>query len=137
LLAILLPLVGLLAARISTLQLGDEAATSLGIRVERSRLALLVLAVALAAVATAAVGPLAFVAFVSAPIARRLVGTSGLALIQAGLVGALIATSSDFVAQHLLPGGLQLPAGIVTGAIGAPYLLWLLATANRTGKGAE
>jgi iron complex transport system permease protein len=136
LLVILLPLVAVMAARLRGLQLGDDAANALGIRAERSRLLLLILAVALAALATAAVGPLAFVAFVSAPIARRIVGSGGLSLVPAALIGVLITTIADFVAQHLLPGDLQLPAGIVTGAIGAPYLLWLLATANRTGKGA-
>jgi iron complex transport system permease protein len=136
LLAVLLPAVGLLSGRMRALQMGDDAASALGIRVERSRLLLLVLAVALAAVATAAVGPLAFVAFVSAPIARRVLGTGGLALVPAALIGIIITTFADFVAQHLLPGELQLPAGIVTGAIGAPYLLWLLATANKNGRGA-
>ncbi|TFD33911.1 FecCD family ABC transporter permease [Cryobacterium cryoconiti] len=135
-LAVLLPTVGLLAGGLRALQLGDEAATSLGVSVERSRLALLVTAVALTAIATAAVGPLAFVAFVSAPIARRLVGGGGLTLLPAALVGILITTVSDFAAQHLLPGSLELPAGIITGAVGAPYLLWLLASTNRQGKGA-
>lgn len=135
-LALLLPGVGILAGRLRALQLGDEAAASLGVRVERSRMTLLATAVALTAVATAAVGPLAFVAFVSAPIYRRLVGNGGLGLGGAALIGILITTVADFVAQHLLPGGLQLPAGIITGAIGAPYLLWLLASTNRTGRGA-
>jgi iron complex transport system permease protein len=135
LLAVLLPAVGVMSGRMRGLQMGDDAASALGIRVERSRLLLLILAVALAAVATAAVGPLAFVAFVSAPIARRIVGTGGLALVPAALVGVITITA-DFVAQHLLPGELQLPAGIVTGAIGAPYLLWLLATTNKNGRGA-
>jgi len=135
-LAVLLPATVLLAGRLRMLQLGDDTASSLGVRAERSRLALLVAAVAFAAIATALVGPLAFVAFVAAPIARRLVGTGSLALLPAALVGALITAVADFTAQHLLPGGLQLPAGIVTGAIGAPYLLWLLATQNRIGKGA-
>ncbi|KGJ79619.1 iron ABC transporter [Cryobacterium roopkundense] len=136
LLAVLLPVLWVLSGRLRTLQLGDDTARSLGVRVESSRLALLALAVALAAVATAAVGPLAFVAFVAAPIARRITRTGGLALLPAALVGALITTVADFAAQHLLPGALQLPAGIVTGAIGAPYLLWLLATSNKSGKGA-
>lgn len=135
-LVVLLPIALLLAGRLRALQLGDEAAMSLGVSPEPARLALLVTAVALAAIATAAVGPLAFIAFVAAPIARRAVGTGGLALLPAALVGILITTLADFTAQHLLPGGLQLPAGIITGAIGAPYLLWLLATANRNGKGA-
>jgi iron complex transport system permease protein len=135
-LCLVLPMLGLLAGRLRVLQLGDDTARSLGVGAERARLALLGLAVALAAIATAAVGPLAFVAFVSAPIARRLIGTGGLALVPAAIVGMLITSLADFVAQHLLPGDLQLPAGIVTGAIGAPYLLWLLATANKSGTGA-
>jgi iron complex transport system permease protein len=135
-LAVLLPGIAILAGRMRMLQLGDDTASSLGVHAERSRLALLVSAVALAALATAFVGPLAFIAFVSAPIARRLVGTGSLALLPAALVGVLITTVADFTAQHLLPGSLQLPAGIITGAIGAPYLLWLLATQNRIGKGA-
>ena len=135
-LLVLLPVIFVLGGPLRALQLGDDLATSLGVGAERTRLLLLVIAVALAATATAAVGPLAFVAFVAAPIARRVVGTGGLALLPAALVGALITTAADFTAQHLLPGQLELPAGIITGAIGAPYLLWLLATSNTTGKGA-
>ncbi|MCI4656815.1 FecCD family ABC transporter permease [Cryobacterium zhongshanensis] len=134
-LAVLLPIVWMLAPRLRALQLGDDLATSLGVGAERNRLGLLIVAVALAALATAMVGPLAFVAFVSAPIARRLAGTGGLSLVPAALVGALIVSAADFAAQHLLPGGLQLPAGVVTGAIGAPYLLWLLATGAAGGSG--
>ncbi|WP_166873771.1 iron chelate uptake ABC transporter family permease subunit [Salinibacterium sp. ZJ450] len=135
-LAVLLPALGLLAPRLRMLQLGDETAGGLGVRVESTRLALLLIAVALAAVATAFAGPVAFVAFVSAPIARRIVGAGSLALLPSALVGMLLVTAADFAAQHLLPGTLQVPVGIVTGVIGAPYLLWLLATANRRGRGA-
>ena len=116
------------------LQLGDETAG--GLRVEPTRLALLVIAVALAAVATAFAGPVAFVAFVSAPIARRLIGSgSSPSPAPSALVG-IIVLAADFVGQHLLPGTLQVPVGIITGVVGAPYLLWLLATANRRGRGA-
>ncbi|WP_104178090.1 iron chelate uptake ABC transporter family permease subunit [Cryobacterium sp. Y50] len=135
-LLVLLPIIRLLSGRLRALQLGDDLARSLGVDAERTRLVLLVIAVALAATATAAVGPLAFVAFVAAPIARRAVGSGGLDLIPTALIGALITTVADFAAQHVLPGQLELPAGIITGAIGAPYLLWLLATSNKTGKGA-
>ena len=130
-LALLVPLVVLLAPRLSILQLGDQAAAGLGLGVQPVRLALLAVAVGLTAVATAAVGPIAFVAFVAAPIARRLVG--GLALLPTALVGMLLVLGSDFVAQHLLPGGVQVPVGIITGAVGAPYLLWILARSNRAG----
>ncbi|MHA6667559.1 FecCD family ABC transporter permease [Homoserinimonas sp. A447] len=135
-LVVLFPLVWVLSARLRILQLGDDAAGGLGLRPERSRLAILFVAVALVAVATAFVGPLAFVAFVAAPIARRMLGTGGLALVQSALVGAVLVVAADFVAQHLLPGDVQVPAGIVTGLVGAPYLLWLLATTNRGGRGA-
>lgn len=135
-LAVLLPLVWVFSARLRILQLGDDAAGGLGVNAERSRLALIVVAVALVAVATAFVGPLAFVAFVSAPIARRMIATGGLALVPSALVGVVLVVAADFTAQHLLPGELQVPAGIVTGLVGAPYLLWLLATTNRGGRGA-
>lgn len=135
-LAVLLPVVAVLTARLRILQLGDDAAGGLGVPVERTRLVLLVVAVALCAVATAFVGPIAFVAFVSAPIARRIVGRGSLALVPSALVGVVLVLSADFVAQHALPAELQVPAGIITGIIGAPYLLWLLATADRGGRGA-
>jgi len=135
-LAVLLPLVAVFSARLRILQLGDDAAGGLGVRSERTRLVILFLGVALVAAATAFVGPLAFVAFVSAPIARRMLATGGLALVPSALVGGVLVVAADFVAQHLLPGGVQVPAGIVTGLVGAPYLLWLLATTNRGGRGA-
>lgn len=133
-LGVLLPVVALLAARVRILQLGDDTAGGLGVRVETTRLASLAVAVALAAVATAFAGPVAFVAFVSAPIARRLLPTAGLALLPAALVGAVLVLGGDLVGQHVL--GLKVPVGVVTGVIGAPYLLWLLATANHEGRGA-
>lgn len=134
-LALLLPAVAVLASRLRVLQLGDDAAGGLGVPVERTRVSLLVVAVALCAVATAFVGPIAFVAFVSAPIARRIVGTGSLALVPSALVGIVLVLGADFIAQHALPGELQVPAGVITGIIGAPYLLWLLATADRGGRG--
>lgn len=131
-LAVLIPVLAVLSRSLLVLQLGDDSAAGLGLRVHRERTALLALAVALAALGTAAVGPVAFVAFVSAPIARRIV-SNGLALVPTALVGGIVVVGADLVAQHLLPGGVQVPVGIITGAVGAPYLLWLLARAQRTG----
>ncbi|TDV47927.1 FecCD transport family protein [Actinophytocola oryzae] len=51
----------------------------------------------------------------------------------AGFTGASLLLVADLVARHVLPT--ELPTGVVTGAVGAPYLLWLLATANRAGSG--
>ncbi len=132
-LVVLLPLVALLSRNLHGLELGDDTAAGLGVRVEASRLGLMSTAVALAAFATAAAGPVAAVAFLSGPIARRMLGNRP-SLAMAGLVGAVIVLGADFVAANLVPGT-SLPVGVVTGALGAPFLLWLLVTANRSGKG--
>ncbi|WP_440710787.1 FecCD family ABC transporter permease [Herbiconiux sp. YIM B11900] len=129
--AVLILGLALLARRLRMLQLGDETASGLGVRITRTRLLLTLVAVGLAAVATAAVGPIAFVAFVSAPIARRLLGGTATALVTSALVGAVVVTGADVIAQHALPS-LQVPVGIVTGIVGAPILLGLLARGNRT-----
>ncbi len=132
----LLPIVAVLSSRLRIMQLGDDTAAGLGVPVEHTRLLLLLIAVALCAIATAFVGPIAFVAFVAAPIARRVVGHGALALVPSALVGALLVLGADFLAQHALPANVQVPAGIITGIIGAPYLLWLLASADQRGRSA-
>jgi iron complex transport system permease protein len=129
--AVLVPALLLLSRRLSALQLGDDASASLGVAPDRSRLALLVVGVGLVAVATAAAGPIAFVAFLSGPIAHRLVRGTGSLLVPSALVGAVLVIGGDFVGQHLL--GTRFPVGVVTGVLGAPYLLWLLARTNRSG----
>ncbi|MGW7685077.1 FecCD family ABC transporter permease [Kribbella sp. NPDC054772] len=131
---VLLPFMVFLVQQLRILQLGDETAYGLGLRVEASRLGLIVIAVLLAAVATAAAGPIGFVAFVAPPIARRLTRSPGPAMITSGLLGALVVALSDLVAQHAF-GDTQLPVGVVTGVVGAPYLMFLLARANRVGSG--
>ena len=83
----------------------------LGVPAQRVRPRALAVGTALAAVATAAAGPVAFVALLAAPIARRLVGHGSLALIPPALVGVAIVTASDLVAQHLIPD-VQVPVGI-------------------------
>jgi iron complex transport system permease protein len=131
---VLLPFMVFLVHQLRILQLGDETAYGLGLRVEVSRLGLIVIAVLLAAVATAAAGPIGFVAFVAPPIARRLTRSPGPAMIASGLLGALVVALSDLVAQHAF-GDTQLPVGVVTGVVGAPYLMFLLARTNRVGSG--
>jgi iron complex transport system permease protein len=134
-LAVLVPLVVLVARGLDLLLLGDEQAAGLGLRPELTRGAVIALGVALACAATAAAGPVAFVALIAAPVARRLLGDGSLALVQSALVGVVLVTGADLVAQHLLPALLavefSVPVGVVTGAIGGPYLIWLMA-AGRT-----
>ncbi|WIB61522.1 iron chelate uptake ABC transporter family permease subunit [Curtobacterium sp. MCLR17_007] len=112
--------------RLTVLTLGDEVASSLGLRPDRAKVLLLLTAVCLTAGAVATAGPVSFVALMAAPIARRLVGGGRVALAPAAGVGATIVLASDLVAQFAIPGT-ALPVGVVTGVVGAPYLLWLLA----------
>ena len=94
--------------------------------------ALLLVGVLLTAVAVAAAGPVAFVAFMSGPIARALLGGRH-SLLAGALVGAVLMLLADHVAAYLIPG-VVLPVGIVTGAVGGPFLLWLLARGAATGR---
>lgn len=114
------------------IELGDALAAGLGIRVEPIKLLAAIVAVLLAAIAVACAGPLTFVAFVAAPIARRLADAPGVAITGAALVGALVVTAGD-LAGRLMFAPMQLPVGIFTAVFGAPYLLWLLATQFRKG----
>ncbi|WP_313349603.1 iron ABC transporter permease [Paracoccus sp. (in: a-proteobacteria)] len=125
---------GLLVSRtrdLEALRLGDDAASALGTDVGRTRAIVVVTAVGLIAVATAVVGPISFVAFLAGPIAARIVGPNGSALLPAALVGAALVLVGDYAGQFLLPG--RYPVGVVTGALGAPYLIYLIIRVNRTG----
>ncbi len=117
---------------LSTIQLGDDAAQALGVRVERTRILTIIAAVGLIAFATAAAGPIAFVAFLSGPIAARIVGPGTSLLIPSALVGALLVLVADFCGQYAF-GTRYPPVGVVTGALGAPYLVYLIIRSNRTG----
>ncbi|PYY34206.1 iron ABC transporter permease [Curtobacterium sp. MCJR17_055] len=123
---VLMVLALLQSPRLGVLSLGDEVAASLGLRPDRAKVLLLLTAVLLTAAAVATAGPVSFVALMAAPIARRLVGGGRPALGPAAAVGAVVTLGSDLVAQFALPG-VTLPVGVVTGVVGAPYLLWLLA----------
>lgn len=125
---------GLLLTRardLEALRLGDDAAAALGTDVGRTRIVVIVAAVAMIAIATAVTGPISFVAFLSAPIAARIVGTNGSLLIPSALVGAVLVLAGDYCGQFLLPS--RYPVGVVTGALGAPYLIYLIVRVNRTG----
>ncbi|MBW4716874.1 FecCD family ABC transporter permease [Saccharothrix obliqua] len=133
-LLVLVPVVLALSRALSVLDIGDEGATALGVRVEPTRLVLIVAAVGLTAVATACAGPVAFVALVAPQVARRLTGSPGPGLVPAGLLGGALLLISDLVAQRLTSPG-ELPVGVVTGAVGGVYLAWLLYREWRSGRG--
>lgn len=116
---------------LGALRLGDDTASALGVRVGLTRLAVIVAAVGLIAFATSAAGPIAFVAFLSGPIAARIVGPNGSLLVPAALVGALLVLVADLAGQYAF--GTRFPVGIVTGVLGAPYLIYLIVRTNRAG----
>ena len=107
------------------LELGDDAARALGVSIERSRLALIMVAVALCAVATASAGPIVFVALAAPQIARRLTRATGPNVACAGLMGGVLLLGADCASQRLF-GDIQLPVGVMTGVLGGVYLVYLL-----------
>ncbi|OEV09708.1 FecCD family ABC transporter permease [Streptomyces nanshensis] len=133
-LAVLVPLVLLGCERgLRMMEMGDDAASALGVRVERVRLTLLASAVLLVALAAAAAGPVAFVALTAPQLARRLTKSPGPNLVPSMCMGAVLLVSADFAAQRAF-GGQELPVGVVTGVLGGGYLVWLLATERRAGR---
>jgi iron complex transport system permease protein len=132
-LALLLPFSALTGRSLRLLELGDDAAHGLGLRVERARVGLIALAVALVAVTTTAIGPVACVALTAPQIARRLTRTAQPPLLAAALTGALVVEVADIAAQRLVPST-PLPVGVMTGGIGGIYLIWLLGTEWRSGR---
>lgn len=125
-LAVLTPVALFLTPWMRQLQLGNDVALGLGIPVRVAHLALLVTGVGLATFATAAAGPVLFVALAAPQIAQRLAGMPSPPLLVSGLMGSAVVLVADVLSRHVLPSA-QLPVGVVTGALGAPVLLWLLA----------
>ncbi|WP_159945212.1 MULTISPECIES: iron chelate uptake ABC transporter family permease subunit [unclassified Nocardiopsis] len=128
-LAVLLPLALVAARTLDALSYGDDVAAGLGVRLERARTATLVLAVLLAAFGTSAAGPILFVSLACPQIALRLARTPRPPVLLSALVGAALTSGADLLARNL--AGVQLPVGIVTGCLGALYLIHLLVRGNR------
>ena len=105
-----------------TLELGDDLARGLGVRMSRTRLLQLGAATLLVAGAVAVTGPISFVALAAPHIARFLAGSSSMT--SSALVGAVVLVASDQIAQHAF--GLPIPVGVVTVVFGGGFLLWLL-----------
>ncbi|QNE17953.1 iron ABC transporter permease [Kribbella qitaiheensis] len=128
--AVLLPVAMIFGRELEALVLGDDVASSLGVRVSRVRVALLIVATVLAAMATAGAGPITFVALVAPQVAQRLARTDRPPLLTTAMLGALFVTLADLIARNglqvLQVGPYELPVGVVTAAAGAPYLLHLI-----------
>lgn len=128
--ALLFCLMPYAARRLRQMELGDDQAAILGIAVERTKVVLVVIGVALTALVTAVAGPISFVALASPQIARRLTGTGGVDVVGSALVGAVLLTAADLLAQYAVPDA-ALPVGAVTVCLGGLYLVWLLFRESR------
>ena len=125
-LVVLLPLPFIFCRDLDTLGLGENKASTLGVTVNKVQISVLVLAVALSTTAVASCGPIAFLGLVAPHLARRLVGGRHRTLLPAALIiGALLLQLSDILARVIDPPT-ELPAGILTAIIGAPYFFYLL-----------
>ncbi len=114
------------------MQLGDEYATTLGAPLTLVRICCMVCALFLSAVATAATGPIASIAFLSGPIATKITRNGRNAMLISGLVGTILVYAAELAAKNLFTT--KYPVGVVTGILGAPYLLFLLLRLNKKGE---
>ncbi|MFD0051856.1 FecCD family ABC transporter permease [Actinomycetes bacterium NPDC127524] len=126
------PILLILGKQLSMLELGEQTATSLGVHTDKMRMILIVSSVIMIAVATATTGPIAFISFLAGPIANRLVGVSAQNILPAGFVGAIIVLFADIIGQFAFE--FRYPVGVISGILGAPYLIYLLIRMNRKGE---
>lgn len=122
----------LIGIGMQVMQLGEEYPVTLGAPVQRVRLGSILCALLLTAVATSITGPIASVAFLSGPIASRIVGRGRSNLLASVLVGVVLILASELVGQNLF--AVRYPVGVITGILGAPYLLLLLLQINKKGE---
>lgn len=124
--------IAILNHHLTILQLGEAHAITLGVRITRTRLLLILFSLLMIAFATSITGPIASVAFLSGPVASKISGEGHSNMLTSALVGSILVLASDFIGQYALPS--RYPVGIITGILGAPYLLLLLLRINRKGE---
>ncbi|MDP9677637.1 iron complex transport system permease protein [Paenibacillus jamilae] len=123
---VLLPLAWGSYQKLNVYQLGDETITSLGVHMTRQRLLLLLLAVTLAGISVSAVGAIGFIGLMAPHMARRFVGSHNQWLIPlAALLGANLMLLGDILGRMLIVPR-EIPVGIMTALVGAPYFVYLL-----------
>ncbi|MFS0863628.1 FecCD family ABC transporter permease [Fredinandcohnia sp. 179-A 10B2 NHS] len=123
---VLLLLAFILARNLNVQELGEELATGVGSAVQRQRFLLLLASTALTGSAVAFAGGIGFVGLMAPHMARRLVGSAfGALLPTAALIGGLLVMVADLIGRTLF-SPIEVPAGVFTAAIGAPYFIYLL-----------
>ncbi|MBV1936728.1 iron ABC transporter permease [Streptomyces sp. BV286] len=133
-LLLLLPAVAWAARAQRSVGVDDDTATALGVRLNRVRLGLVLIGVVLASVATGAAGPVDFVALLAPQIARRSARTAQIPLVCSALLGAFVVVLADLLARRLF-SPTEVPVGVLTAAVGAPYLIWLIVRSRTVRSG--
>lgn len=124
------------ARELDLLALGETQARMLGLDAGRSRLWLLLGASLLSGAAVAVSGVIGFVGLVVPHLARLFLGAGHARLLPASaLLGALLLIWSDVAARSVLPGGAELPVGVVTALVGGPFFCLLLARRGLMARG--
>ncbi|MBO0958958.1 iron ABC transporter permease [Neobacillus sp. MM2021_6] len=120
-------IIAMVAARAINIQeLGDEVATGLGGKVQKQRFLLLMISTALIGSSVAFAGGIGFVGLMAPHMARRLVGSSfGALLPTSALLGGILVMVADLIGRTMF-SPLEVPAGVFTAGIGAPYFIYLL-----------
>ena len=121
----------ILEKHLKIMELGEDLSITLGVNTNLVRIILIISSVFIIAFSTSVTGPIAFISFLSGPIAKKLVGTGSKNLFISGLIGAILVLSSDLIGQFAL--NTRYPVGVITGILGAPYLLVLLIKLNKKG----
>ena len=124
------PIIFSQSKRLSLMELGDDLAKQLGINLKRTRLISIIAAIILTAAATAVAGPIAFVALAAPQLAKRIIHSPNLVLLASTLMGAILVAGADLLTLRITLN-LNLPIGLVTGLLGATYLIWLLKYQSR------
>jgi iron complex transport system permease protein len=122
----MLPILIFLVRRLNIQGFGDDLTTGAGVSVHRERFMLLMVCTALAGSAVAFAGAMGFVGLIGPHIARRITGSSFGGLFPASaLIGGIMVVLADLAGRTLF-SPLEVPAGVFTAAIGAPYFIYLL-----------
>jgi iron complex transport system permease protein len=125
-LIVFVPLALANAPQLNTLALGDDIAKGLGNRIEYQRSFLILISAALSGAVVATAGTIGFVGLIAPHIGRQLVGGNHQGLILVSAVwGAMLVVIADLLARIVF-APVELPCGIVTAVIGAPYFIYLL-----------
>lgn len=113
------------------LEMGDDAAATLGFHLNSTRLALIVVGVATTALVTAAAGPISFIALVAPQLARRITHTPGVSLLSSAAMGAALLSVAHFASLVIASFYRSIPVGLLTVCIGGCYMIWLIIRETR------